>query len=177
MLHFRKNKKCAILGLVLCKKVVLNLSQEEELLVAQMMKLKYRETQLKFFGSVLSVVCPLSLIAISVLDAFNQSNLFRLLILLAYPATIVAMSINRRSRGIGSYLPVFALGIFLFLLKPTFPTVLCVLGIAAAYHMLFNSVPLVRLQLAQIEKSPLYPSICTKLIGHKMEEKDKSLKS
>ena len=177
MLHFGKNKKCAILIHYCARKMVLNLSQEEELLIVQMTKLKYLEAQLRFFGSVLSTVCPLSLLAISIVDAFSQSNLFRLLILLAYPATIIAMSINRRSRGIGAYLPVFVLVIFLFLLKSTLPIYLCVLGIVAAYHMLFNSVPLVRLQLDQIEKSPLYPGICTKLISHKMEEKDKSLNS
>ena len=143
--------------------MVPDLSPEEELLIGQIMKLKYREAQLQFLGNVLSIVCPLSLLAISVLDAFSQSNLFRLLTFLAYPASIIAMSINRTSRAIGAYLPVFLLVISLFLLKATFLVFLCVAGIAAAYHMIFNALPVIRLQCESIQQSSLYSSVRSKI--------------
>ena len=151
--------------------MVLDLSQEENQLINSMMKLKYRESLIQLSVGILSTICPLSLVAISVVDDFAQSNLFRLTTILLYPASVVVMSINRRSDGIASYVPVFILGVFLYLLKSTTPVVLCVIGVASAYHMTFNSLPLVRLQLEGITKSPSYASLSTKLLKSKLEEK------
>jgi hypothetical protein len=154
--------------------MVPNLSQEEELIVMNMMKLKHSEAQLNLIGGILSTICPLSILAISIVDAFNQSNPMRLLMIIAYPLSIIAMSINRRAKSVvAAYIPIVLLILFLFYgLKATFPIILCVIGVVAAYHMLFNSLPLVRLQLEGITKSPLYASVSTKLLKDKLKEKN-----
>lgn len=154
--------------------MVSNLSQEEELMMMNMMKLKYSEAQLNLIGGILSMVCPLSILAISIADAFNQSNPMRLLMIVSYPLSVIAMSINRRAKSaIGAYLPIVLLVVFLLYgLKATLPIFLCVIGVVAAYHMLFNSLPVVRLQLEGITKSPLYASVSTKLLKDKLKEKN-----
>jgi hypothetical protein len=94
--------------------------------------------------------------------------------IIAYPLSIIAMSINRRAKSVvAAYIPIVLLILFLFYgLKATFPIILCVIGVVAAYHMLFNSLPLVRLQLEGITKSPLYASVSTKLLKDKLKEKN-----
>lgn len=154
--------------------MMVNLSQEEKLVISKLMNLKSSEAQINLIGNILSTICPLSMIAISVVDAFNQSNPLKLLMIIAYPLTIVAMSISRTAKGLlASCLPIVLLVVFLsYGLRITFPIFLCVIGVAAAYHMIFNSLPLVRLQLEGITNSPLYASASTKLLKDKLKEKN-----
>lgn len=148
------------------------LSKEEEELINRMTQLKYKESQTQLFANLLSLICPLSIIAISIASAYNESNPFRLLLILVYPLSIMAMSINRKSKGVFSYIPLFILvWISIYALNATLPVVLCMLGITASYHMIFNALPLIRLELNSIEKSPLYPEICNKIIKYKMNKK------
>jgi hypothetical protein len=154
--------------------MVPNLSQEEKMLIDNMMSLKYSETQLNLIGGILSVICPLSILAISISDAAIHSSPLSLLMLLAYPMTIAAMSVNHYSKSIvTAYLPIVALvPLLLYGLKVTTPVLLCVVGTAAAYHMIFNSLPLVRLKVRNIETSPLFLSASTKLLKYKSEDKN-----
>ena len=148
------------------------LSQEEELLMQKMLRLKYRESQTQLVAIILALVCYLSIAAISIGSAYSESDPFRLLTISVYPLSIIAMSINRSSQGFFSIAPLVVLAwISVYALRVALPVYLCILGTIAAYHMLFNSLPLVRFQLRSIEKSPLYPGICTKLLKRKMNKR------
>lgn len=150
--------------------MVYNLTLEEDQLINKIAKLHFKESLIRFSSVILSAICPLSLVAISIVDAFYQSNLLRLMIILLYPLSIMAMSFNRRLEGIAKYVPLLLLVLIVCLVN-SISVYLCVVGIAASYHMQFNSIPILRTKLETVTKSPMYASAIGKILKNKMNDK------
>lgn len=145
-----------------------SLSKSEEKLMNHFMRLKLRETSSKFWSNIITTISVVALVVISVWASFANSNFLYLLLLLAFPFTIIALSSVKQSKTIASYI-IFAISLLAnaFMVKESPFVVVCIVGFAISYILHFFVEQPATQELLSIQELPEFKQIEAKLLKSK----------